>query len=86
MADATPRLGLPLLAAAQAQKHVTHNEALTVLDVLAQIAVKSRSLTLPVRTGSPSIGLKPGFADGPQHTPVHGHAGASHTAAGSSRP
>ncbi|WP_372095519.1 DUF2793 domain-containing protein [Tistrella mobilis] len=47
MADATPRLGLPLLAAAQAQKHVTHNEALTVLDVLAQIAVKSRSQTLP---------------------------------------
>ena len=24
----TPLLGLPLLAAAQAQKHITHNEAL----------------------------------------------------------
>ena len=25
MSDATPNLGLPLIAAAQAQKHVTHN-------------------------------------------------------------
>lgn len=38
----TPHLALPLLAAAQAQKHVTHNEALAMLDALAQIAVKSR--------------------------------------------
>lgn len=31
MAD-TPLLGLPLLAADQAQKHVTHNDALNLLD------------------------------------------------------
>lgn len=32
MADTTTNLQLPLLTAAQAQKHVTHNEALTILD------------------------------------------------------
>jgi hypothetical protein len=38
----TTNLALPLLAAAQAQKHVTHNEALAMLDALTQIAVKAR--------------------------------------------
>jgi len=41
----TTNLALPLLAAAQAQKHVTHNEALAMLDALAQIAVKARGWT-----------------------------------------
>jgi hypothetical protein len=36
----TPNLALPLLAAAQAQKHVTHNEALAVLDALVHLAVE----------------------------------------------
>lgn len=36
---------LPLIQPAQAQKHVTHNAALTVLDVLVQTAATSRSLT-----------------------------------------
>lgn len=43
----SPALGLPLLAAAQAQKHVTVNEALMRLDVLTQMAFKSRSLATP---------------------------------------
>lgn len=43
----TPNLGLPLLAAAQAQKHVTMNEALQRLDSLASPSVKSASLTTP---------------------------------------
>lgn len=47
MSDVTPRLGLPLLAAAQAQKHVTHNEALTALDALTQIAVTRRCAAAP---------------------------------------
>ncbi len=34
MSDNSPRLDLPDIQAAQAQKHVTHNEALRVLDVL----------------------------------------------------
>ncbi|MGS4884678.1 DUF2793 domain-containing protein [Roseibium sp. MB-4] len=43
----TLRLALPLLAAAQAQKHVTHNEALLTLDALSQPVVQSRDLTAP---------------------------------------
>lgn len=43
----TPHLKLPLMAASQAQKHVTHNEAIFRLDALTQLSVKSRSLTAP---------------------------------------
>lgn len=42
MSETTPSLALPLLAAAQAQKHVTHNEALLQLDALVQLAVIDR--------------------------------------------
>ena len=42
--DATPRLGLPYVAAGQAQKHVTVNEAFARLDGLVQTAVVSRTL------------------------------------------
>ena len=38
---------LPLLVAEQAQKHVTHNEALTALDAIVQLAVKDRDLATP---------------------------------------
>lgn len=44
---ATPRLSLPLLAAGQAQKHVTHNDALTRLDALVHLTVDSRSAGTP---------------------------------------
>jgi len=44
---ATPRLELPLLAAAQAQKHVTHNEALMALDAIVHLSLKSRVVTSP---------------------------------------
>lgn len=53
MAD-TARLKLPLIAAAQAQKHVTHNEALVALDTLVQIAVLDKDLAAP--PGTPSEG------------------------------
>ncbi|MEP2707194.1 MAG: DUF2793 domain-containing protein [Roseibium sp.] len=43
----TQRLVLPMLAAAQAQKHVTHNEALLRLDAMNHPLVKSRGLTAP---------------------------------------
>jgi Protein of unknown function (DUF2793) len=43
----THHLALPLLAAGQAQKHVTHNDALLVLDDLIQLAVISLGLTVP---------------------------------------
>jgi len=50
----TPRSALPLLAAAQAQKHVTHNEALLQLDALSCARLLDRDLTAP--PSSPSDG------------------------------
>ncbi|MBL6938825.1 MAG: DUF2793 domain-containing protein [Alphaproteobacteria bacterium] len=47
MTDTTPRSGMPLLAAAQAQKHVTHNEALMQLDALLYARVLDRDLAAP---------------------------------------
>jgi hypothetical protein len=43
----TPNLALPLLAAGQAQKHVTVNESLFVLDDLAQLTVLTDTLAIP---------------------------------------
>ncbi len=43
----TLRLSLPLLAAGQAQKHVTHNDALTRLDALIHLSVESRTQNAP---------------------------------------
>ena len=43
----TNRLGLPLLLPAQAQKHVTVNEALTRVDGLVQLTLVSGSLFTP---------------------------------------
>ena len=43
----TARLGLALLAAAQSQKHVTHNEALSMLDALVQASVLSADMQAP---------------------------------------
>ena len=47
MSDSSPILALPYLMPAQAQKHVTHNEALQRLDVLVQRVVESVDATLP---------------------------------------
>ncbi len=54
MPDTTPNLQLPLILPAQAQKHVTHNEALRVLDTVVQLSVLTRTLTVPPAT--PSVG------------------------------
>jgi len=43
----TPNLGLPYIDAAQAQKQVTHNEALRNLDALVQTAIVTRTLSGP---------------------------------------
>lgn len=47
MSDTSPRLDLPYIQPAQAQKHVTHNEALRVLDVLVQLTVSAFDATTP---------------------------------------
>lgn len=52
----TPNLALPFILAAQAQKHVTHNEAIRALDCLVQLAVESRALTAP--PSSPAEGAR----------------------------
>lgn len=46
----TPNLALPYILASQAQKHVTHNEAIRALDCLVQLAVESQSLPAPPPT------------------------------------
>jgi hypothetical protein len=70
--DTTPNLSLPYIMAAQAQKHVTHNEAIRALDALVQIAVLDRDLATP--PGSPAEGdryIVPSGASGAWS----GHAG-----------
>ncbi|MFQ5625423.1 MAG: DUF2793 domain-containing protein [Methyloligellaceae bacterium] len=47
---------LPFIAAAQAQKHVTHNEAIRTLDAIVQLAVLDRDLTVP--PGTPAVGAR----------------------------
>lgn len=43
----TPNLGLPLIVAQQAMKHVTHYEALVRLDALVQLSVLQMAVTAP---------------------------------------
>lgn len=45
--DSTAILSLPYILPAQAQKHITHNEALRLLDVLVQLVVLSRQVASP---------------------------------------
>ena len=47
MSDLSARLGLPLLKPSQAQKHVTHNEALQLLDALVQAVVEETGAETP---------------------------------------
>lgn len=42
----TPNLDLPYILPAQAQKHVTHNEALALIDAVVQLTVRGRSRTV----------------------------------------
>jgi hypothetical protein len=65
--DVTPRLSLPFVAAGQAQKHITVNEALGKLDGLVQLAVQSR--TIAAQPASPT--------DGAMHILPSGATGAS---------
>lgn len=64
--EETPNLRLPYIIAAQAQKHVTHNEAIRALDALVQLAVLDRHLAAP--PASP--------ADGDRYIPAAGATGA----------
>jgi hypothetical protein len=62
----TPNLALPFIEGSQAQKHVTHNEALRILDAAIQVAVLD--LTRIVPPSSP--------AEGERHVVAAGATGA----------
>lgn len=62
----TANLALPLIEASQAQKHVTHNEALRMLDAAIQVAVQDLNRTVPPA----------GPAEGQRHIVAAGAAGA----------
>ncbi|MEM8654695.1 MAG: DUF2793 domain-containing protein [Pseudomonadota bacterium] len=66
MTDTTARLGLPMILPSQAQKHVTHNEALLLLDGITQLVMRAQG------AGSPPAGPTPGdiYALGPAPTGV----------------
>jgi hypothetical protein len=70
----TTSLMLPLMAAAQAQKHVTYNEAILRLDAMVQLSVKDRTPDQPARFALGRRPLHPGLGRhgglgglGPQH-------------------
>ena len=54
MSDQSQILSMPYIQPAQAQKHVTHNEAIRVLDALVQLSVEDRDQTAP--PASPTSG------------------------------
>ncbi|MEO0771898.1 MAG: DUF2793 domain-containing protein [Pseudomonadota bacterium] len=54
MTDTTARLGLPLIQPSQAQKHVTHNEALALLDGITQLVIQEQGAVTP--PASPGVG------------------------------
>lgn len=66
MPESSTRLDLPFIQAAQAQKHVTHNEALLRLDLLVQLVVEGFGAltppTLPADGQVWALGLAPSGA------------------------
>ena len=50
----TSKMNMPLIAADQSQKHVTHNEALNIIDAFTHPSVINRTRTSP--PGSPTEG------------------------------
>ncbi|QRZ15597.1 DUF2793 domain-containing protein [Paracoccus methylovorus] len=65
MSDITTHLLLPYILASQAQKHITHNEALRLLDAMVQLSVLDRTRSTP--PVSPT--------DGDRHIVASGAAG-----------
>lgn len=62
----SPITGITLLVAAQSQPEIIVNEAIRILEAIAQLSVKNRVLTAP--PGSPS--------DGDRYMPASGSTGA----------
>lgn len=66
MSETTAKLDLPYILPAQAQKHVTHNDALRMLDAVVQVGVLDRHLAAPPTAP----------AEGDRHIPAAGASGA----------
>lgn len=56
MSEQSANLALPYIAAAQAQKHVTHNEAIRRLDAFVQLVLESA--TAPAPPADPAAGAR----------------------------
>ncbi len=92
MSDTTARLDLPFILPAQAQKHVTHNEALQRLDALVQLAVMTSATSPPDEpvegeihwVNAPATGLWSGHAGNLAPLPGR-HLGLHHAKAGLDR-
>ena len=63
--DQSTNLNMPYIMASQAQKHVTHNEAIRTLDALVQISIIDKDLSTP--PASPN--------DGDRYIPATGATG-----------
>jgi hypothetical protein len=50
--DITPNLTMPYILPSQAQKHVTHNDALRVIDTIVQLCILTRNLAIPPETAN----------------------------------
>lgn len=83
MTTYTPRLDLPFIESAQAQKHVTHNAALERLDAIVQLRVRAFGAVPPPpparSKGRPGPSAPPPPAPGPDR---RGASPASRAAAG----
>jgi hypothetical protein len=62
MSDVSARLDLPFIAPSQAQKHVTHNEAVQRLDLLVQMALDGFEATEP--PAAPEVGARYALGQG----------------------
>ncbi len=47
MSEKSTNLKLPFIQSAQAQKHISHNDAITNLDILTQLTVEEKDLAIP---------------------------------------
>lgn len=63
MSDQTPNLSLPFIMPAQAQKHITHNEAIELLDMIVQLTLEATEANTP--PGAPNEGQAWGVGSTP---------------------
>lgn len=56
MSEVSSILSLPYIQPSQAQKHITHNEALVILDAVVQLSVASRTTATP--PAAPGAGVR----------------------------